>query len=231
MSVFLSACPSRYVARHRKPRRCVYVLNLGGTGIRPPDNFSYRSNFRFRSSFRSRSRFCSRSNFRSRFSFSFRFSYRSSSSYTTSGDIFYCSGSRQLSHSSWYFLLRFPTKYRVALYNRLCAILLLFADASCLIQWRYRIFFFQGSNTERKVTVEIVVEVHPIPQPTRGSGERCKLWGLGQSQSRKRCLDVLCAILCHFSRVLVHFGRWLSGIITPKYKKMGLVKSRCMLAF
>jgi len=35
LSVFLSACPSRYVARHRKPRRCVYVLNLGGTGIRP----------------------------------------------------------------------------------------------------------------------------------------------------------------------------------------------------
>ena len=74
MSVF---CPSCYDARHRKPRRCVYVLNLGGTGIRPPDSFSYRSNFRFRSSFRSRS--CS----------------------TTSGDIFYCSGSKQLNHSSY----------------------------------------------------------------------------------------------------------------------------------
>ena len=72
-------------------------MNLGGTGISTPDNFSYRSNFLFRSSFRSRSRF--RSNFHSRFSFSFRFSYRSSSSYTTSGDIFYCSGSRQLNHS------------------------------------------------------------------------------------------------------------------------------------
>jgi len=104
-------CPSRYDARHRKPRRCVYVLNLGGTGIRPPDSFSYRSNFRFRSSFRSRSRFRSRSNFRSRFSFSFRFrfSYRSSSSYTTSGDIFYCSGSRQLNHSSLFIL--FPIFY------------------------------------------------------------------------------------------------------------------------
>jgi len=34
---------------------------------------------------------------------SFRFSYRSSSSYTTSGDIFYCSGSRQLNHSSFLF--------------------------------------------------------------------------------------------------------------------------------
>ena len=70
----LSVCPSRYVARHRKPRRCVYVLNLGGTGIRPPDSFNYRSNFRSRS--------------------------RSSSCSTTSGDIFYCSGSRQLNHSS-----------------------------------------------------------------------------------------------------------------------------------
>ena len=71
-------CPSRYDARHRKPRRCVYALHLGGTGISPPDSFSYRSNFRFRSSFRS----------------------LSSSSSTTSGDIFYCSGNRQLNHSS-----------------------------------------------------------------------------------------------------------------------------------
>ena len=75
----LFVCPSRYVARHRKSRRCIYVLNLGGTGIRPPGSFSYRSNFCFRSSFRS----------------------RSSSSSTTSGDIFYCSGSRQLNHSSF----------------------------------------------------------------------------------------------------------------------------------
>jgi len=77
---FLSACPSCYVARHRKPRWCVYVLTLGGMGIRPPDSFSYCSNFRFRSSFRSRSSFSS----------------------TTSGDIFYCSGSRQLNHSSFH---------------------------------------------------------------------------------------------------------------------------------
>jgi len=27
-----------YDARHRKPRRYVYALNLGGTGISPPDN-------------------------------------------------------------------------------------------------------------------------------------------------------------------------------------------------
>ena len=42
----------------------VYALNLGGTGIRPPDSFSFRSR-------------C----------------YKS-------GDIFYCSGSRQLNHFS-----------------------------------------------------------------------------------------------------------------------------------
>jgi len=30
-------CPSGYDARHRKPRRRVYALNLGGTGISPPD--------------------------------------------------------------------------------------------------------------------------------------------------------------------------------------------------
>ena len=42
-------------ARHRKPRRCVYALNLGGTGISPPDSFSYRSSFLFRSRSRSRS--------------------------------------------------------------------------------------------------------------------------------------------------------------------------------
>jgi len=86
--LFFFVCPSRYDARHRH----LYALNLGGTGISPPDSFSYRSSFRFHSRFRSRS------NFRSSSSFSFR----SSSSSTTSGDIFYCSGSRQLNHSSFY---------------------------------------------------------------------------------------------------------------------------------
>jgi len=33
--VFFVFCPTRYDARHRKPRRCVYALNLGGTGISP----------------------------------------------------------------------------------------------------------------------------------------------------------------------------------------------------
>jgi len=71
----------RHATLHRKPRRCVYVLNLGGTGIRPTESFSYRSSFRFRS--------------------------RSSSCSTTSGDIFYCSGSRQLNHSSFKFYCMF----------------------------------------------------------------------------------------------------------------------------
>ena len=35
--VCLFFCPSRYDARHRKPRRCIYALNLGGTGISPPE--------------------------------------------------------------------------------------------------------------------------------------------------------------------------------------------------
>ena len=126
---FVFFCPSRYDARHRKPRWCVYVLNLGGTDIRPQDSFSYRSNFRcrssFRSSFRFRSRFRYRSNFHSSFSFSFSFSFRSRyrsnvrfrssfrsrSSSTTSGDIFYCSGSRQLNHSSLSVFFVCPSRY------------------------------------------------------------------------------------------------------------------------
>jgi len=91
-------CPSRYDARHRKPRRCVYAFNLGGTGISTPDNFSYRSNFRSRSNFRFRSSSSFSFSFRS--SFRFRSRSRSSSCSTTSGDIFYCSGIRQLNHSS-----------------------------------------------------------------------------------------------------------------------------------
>jgi len=80
-------------------------IELGGTGIRPPDSFSYRSSFRFRSSFRSRSNFRSSFSFSFSFRSSFRFRFRSrshsSSCSTTSGDIFYCSCSRQLNHSSF----------------------------------------------------------------------------------------------------------------------------------
>ena len=84
--VFLFVCLSVTLrCWHRKPRRFVYALNLGGTGIRPPDSFSYRSNF------------CSSYSFT--FRPSFRFRSRSSSCSTTSGDIFYCSGSRQFNHS------------------------------------------------------------------------------------------------------------------------------------
>ena len=90
------------------------------------------------------------------------------------------------------------------------------------------VFFLQGGDTGLEVTVETVVEVYPIPQPSRGSGERRKLprgsgtltleLHSGAEPHRKRCLGVLCVILCHFSHVLglVQFGRWLSGIITPK---------------
>jgi len=53
-------------------------IELGGNGHKPPDSFSFRSSFRSR--------------------------FRSSSSSTTSGDIFYCSGSRQLNHSSYTFV-------------------------------------------------------------------------------------------------------------------------------
>ena len=38
-----------------------------------------------------------------------------------------------------------------------------------------QLFFLQGGDTGREVTVETVVEVYPIPQPSRGYGERCKL--------------------------------------------------------
>jgi len=71
----------------------------------------------------------------------------------------------------WYFYYDF--QQNIALF---CAIsefvlLLLFADASCLIQWLYRkmFFFLRGGDTGREVTVETVVEVYPIHQPSRES--------------------------------------------------------------
>ena len=103
-------------------------------------------------------------------------------------------------------------------------LLLLFADASCLKQWRYRkLFLFcreghwtwsDGGDSGRSLG--------PIQSPSRVEGlveRRAPSGGLRQSPSRKQCLDILCAILGHFSRVLVHFGRWLSGIITPKIQE------------
>ena len=47
MFFFVFFGPSRYNARHRKPRRCVYALNLRGTGIRPPDKRHPRTVFVF----------------------------------------------------------------------------------------------------------------------------------------------------------------------------------------
>jgi len=60
----------------------------------------------------------------------------------------------------WYFHCDF--QQNIALFCVLSefVLLLLFAVASCLIQWRYRkLFFFAGRDTGREVTVEIVVEV------------------------------------------------------------------------
>ena len=75
MSVFLFVCPSRYDARHRKPRRSVYALNLGGTGISPPDKRPPPGQ-------------------------KHPGQKSPGPGHPTSGDIFYCSGSRQLNHSS-----------------------------------------------------------------------------------------------------------------------------------
>ena len=105
LSFCLFVCPSRYDARHRMPRRFIYALNLGGTGIRPPDSFSYRSNFRS----------------------------RSSSCSTTSGDIFYCSGSRQLNHSSLKFVI-----VALLVFTRVSIGLCCSASTSCAVQQKFR---------------------------------------------------------------------------------------------
>ena len=92
-SFFLFFCPSRYDARHRKPRRFVYALKLGDghkppPGQKtPPDSFSFRSSFSFNFSFSYRYRYRSRS----RSSSSWQIT--SGPGHPTSGDIFYCSGS------------------------------------------------------------------------------------------------------------------------------------------
>jgi len=71
----------------------------------------------------------------------------------------------------WYFHCDF--QQNIALF---CAIsdfllLLLFADASCLIQCKTENCIFQGGNTGREVPVsDSGTEVHPILQPNRGSG-------------------------------------------------------------
>ena len=75
----------------------------------------------------------------------------------------------------WYFHCDFQQNMALFCAISECVLLLLFADASCLIQWRYRkLFFLQGGDTGREVAVETVVEVYPIPQLSRGSGE-CRI--------------------------------------------------------
>jgi len=93
------------------------------------------------------------------------------------------------------------------------------------------------------VTVETVVDVYPILQPTRMSGERCKSCskrlpqrGLGLSPNRNDVWAFYTQFLCDFRRVLVHFGGWLSGKITPKIQEnigltVGVGKVTCMRAF
>jgi len=60
----------------------------------------------------------------------------------------------------WYFHCDFQQNIALFCVISDFVLLLLFADASCLIQWRYRkLFFFAGRDTGREVTVDIVVEV------------------------------------------------------------------------
>jgi len=72
-------CPSHYDATHRKPRQCVYALNLWGPGISPPDKSPPGQKTP-----------------RTVLVFVLVFVIV----LIPSGDIFYCSGSRQLNHSS-----------------------------------------------------------------------------------------------------------------------------------
>ena len=124
-------------------------MHLGGTGISPQDSFSYRSNFRFRSSFRSRSSFSFsfsfsfRSRYRSNFRFCSSFRSRSSSSSTTSGDIFYCSGSRQLNHSSFYFVLL------LSVFSLSAIMILILVCTNCYICCVYSIT--QSTTTKRNM--------------------------------------------------------------------------------
>ena len=101
--LFVGFCPSRYDSRHRKPRRCVYALKLGGTGISPQDKsppgqqtpptgqkpppLTKALPDKNPPAKSPPGQKCPRTK-------------KTGSGHPTSGDIFYCSGSRQLNHSS-----------------------------------------------------------------------------------------------------------------------------------
>ena len=90
--VFLFVCPLRYDARHRKPRRFVYALNLGGMGISFPDKNPPGQNPP---------------------------GQKTPGEKVPSGDIFYCSSRRQLNHSSCYWYLSSPPPAAVVI-RRVC---------------------------------------------------------------------------------------------------------------
>jgi len=95
VSLFLYVCPSRYDARHRKPRRFVYALNLVGTGISPQDKSPPGK--------RPRTKAPPDKNPPGQKSPG----QKTSGEKVPNGDIFYCSGSRQFNHSSLFFCLFF----------------------------------------------------------------------------------------------------------------------------
>jgi len=133
----LFVCPSRYDARHRKPRRCVYALNLGETGISPPDSFSFRSSFRF--SFRFSFRYC----------FCFRFRSRSPDKnppgpgHPASGDIaiatvvikYFCS--ELLYH--WICLTVYLIDYVYCLFTVCFMLCFMFSQTDCRTELKFRI--------------------------------------------------------------------------------------------
>ena len=118
---FFFVCPSRYDARHRKPRRCVYALNLEGKDISLPDKSPpgkrpprQKTPSRTKAppdknppSQKSPGQKCPRAKDpRGKSPPGKRPPDKSTPGqkcpgHPTSGDIFYCSGSRQLNHSSY----------------------------------------------------------------------------------------------------------------------------------
>jgi len=89
----------------------------------------------------------------------------------------------------------------------------------CPIQLRSD--FYQGGDTGhgRKVTVETVAEVYPNPSRLGCLGSAWAelpsgVWGWAPAETMfGRFIRNFCAI---YRRILVHFGGWLSGKITPK---------------